>query len=145
LMQLDAIQTANRVFLPVAGDRRLAMIATQDIANVAAHLLLDRSWQGQTVLGLHGPADVSFAQAATTLSQVLGRSIEHVPITLDQFRESLLKIGASDSVAQDYVEMWQGLSRPDYAPAEPRTAETTTPTSFAQFVQETILPLLKTA
>ncbi|MUL35459.1 NmrA family NAD(P)-binding protein [Gloeocapsopsis dulcis] len=143
LMQIDAIRTANSVFLPFAGDRRLAMIATQDIAEVAAKLLLHHDWSGQSVLGLHGPTDLSFDQAATILSQGLKRSIMHVQITLNQLRDGLLQMGASSNVAADYVEMWQGLSHPEYAPAEPRTAETSTPTSFSQFVQEKMLPLLK--
>lgn len=139
LMQIDAIRTVNSVFLPVAGDRRLAMIATQDIAEVAAKLLLHRDWSGQSALGLHGPTDLSFDKAAAILSQELRRSIVHVPITFDQFRDGLLQIGASDNVAADYVEMWQELSNPEYTPAEPRTSETTTITSFSQFVQEKML------
>lgn len=142
LMQLASIRSANSVFLPVSGDRRLAMIATQDIATVSADLLLQRNWSGHSVWGLHGPADLSFDEAAAILSQELGRSIVHVPITSEQFRAELLKIGASESVAADYVQMWQGLSNPEYAPAEPRTSQTTTPTVFAQFVREQILPRL---
>lgn len=141
-MQLEPIRTANSVFLPVAGDRRLAMIATQDIATVAAKLLLQRHWSGHSVLGLHGPTDLSFDEAAAILSQELGRSIVHVSITSEQFRDSLLQIGASESVAADYVEMWQGLSNPEYIPAEPRTSQTTTPTTFAQFVREQVSPQL---
>ncbi|MBD1848085.1 NmrA family NAD(P)-binding protein [Cyanobacteria bacterium FACHB-63] len=142
LMQLDSIRTANSVFLPISGDRRLAMIATQDIATVAAELLLQRNWSGCSVLGLHGPTDLSFDEAAAILSQELGRSIVHVSIASEQFCDSLLQMGASESVATDYVEMWQGLSNPKYSPAEPRTSQTTTPTTFAQFVQEQLLPQL---
>lgn len=142
LMQLEPIRTANSVFLPAVGDRRLAMIATQDIAAVATELLLQRNWSGHSVLGLHGPTDLSFDEAAAILSQELGRSIVHVPITSEQFRDSLLQMGASESVAADYVEMWQGLSHPEYTPAEPRTSQTTTPTTFAQFVREQLLPQL---
>lgn len=142
LMQLEPIRTANSVFLPVAGDRHLAMIATQDIAAVAAKLLLQRDWTGHSVLGLHGPTDLSFDEAAAILSQELGRSIVHVSITSEQFRDSLLQIGASESVAADYVEMWQGLSNPEYTPAEPRTSQTTTSTTFAQFVREQVSPQL---
>ncbi|MBD3885280.1 NmrA family NAD(P)-binding protein [Phormidium tenue FACHB-886] len=142
LMQLEVIQTANSIFLPIAGDRRLAMIATQDIADVAAKLLLQQDWHGQSVLGLHGPADLSFDEAAAILSQVLGRSINHIQTTSDQFRQGLLQIGASENVADDYVEMWRGLGNPEYTPAESRTSATTTPTSFSQFVQEKILSLL---
>ncbi|MBW4579084.1 MAG: NAD(P)H-binding protein [Tildeniella nuda ZEHNDER 1965/U140] len=142
LMQLEPIRTANSVFLPIAGDRRLAMIATQDIATVAAELLLQHNWSGQSVLGLHGPTDLSFDEAAAILSQELGQSIVHVPITSEQFRDSLLQMGASESVAADYVEMWQGLSNPAYTPAEPRTSQTATPTTLDQFVRKQLLPQL---
>ncbi|MBD1853937.1 NmrA family NAD(P)-binding protein [Leptolyngbya sp. FACHB-711] len=142
LMQLDPIRSANSVFLPIASDRRLAIIATQDIAAVAAELLLQRNWSGHSVLGLHGPTDLSFDEAAAILSQELGRSIVHVSITSEQFRAELLRIGASESVAADYVEMWQSLSHPEYSPAEPRTSQTTTPTTFSQFVREQLLPHL---
>lgn len=143
LMQVDAIRTANRVFLPIGGDRRLAMIATQDIANIAVKLLLDRSGSGQSVLGLHGAADLSFNEAAAILGQVLGQPIAHVQTTLDQFHATLLQMEATENVASEYVEMWSGLAHPDYAPAEPRTPKTTTPTTFAEFVKQKMLPLLK--
>lgn len=143
LMQLDAIGTAHQVFLPIAGDRRLAMVATQDIADVATNLLRDRSWNGQSVLGLHGPTDLSFDEAAQILGQVLNHPITHVETTLDQFRETLLQLGATENVAAEYVEMWSSLARPDYTPGEPRTSETTTPTTFAQFVQDMLLPRLR--
>jgi len=83
-MQLEVIRTANSMCLPIRGDRHLAMIATQDIAAVATGLLLQRNWHGQSVMGLHGPTDLGFAEAATILSQELGRSIVHVPTTSEQ-------------------------------------------------------------
>ncbi|MBD2465277.1 NmrA family NAD(P)-binding protein [Oscillatoria sp. FACHB-1407] len=101
LMQLEPIRTANSVLLPVSGDRHLAMIATQDIATVAAELLLQRNWSGHAVLGLHGATDLSFDEVAAILSQELGRSIVHVPMTSEQFHDSLLQMEASESVATD--------------------------------------------
>lgn len=142
-MQLDAIRTAHQVFMPIAGDRHLAMIATQDIADVATKLLRDRSWSGQSVLGLHGPTDLSFDEAASILRQVLNRPITHIQTTFEQFQDILLQLGATENVAAEYVEMWSSLARPDYTPAEPRTPETTTPTTFAQFVQDKMLPVLR--
>lgn len=142
-MQLDAIRTTHQVFMPIAGDRRLAMIATQDIADVATKLLRDRFWSGQSVLGLHGPTDLSFDEAASILRQVLNHPIAHIQTTLEQFRDALLQLGATENVAGEYVEMWSNLARPDYTPAEPRTPETTTPTTFAQFVQDKMLPVLR--
>ncbi|MBD2078243.1 NmrA family NAD(P)-binding protein [Phormidium sp. FACHB-592] len=142
LLQLDAIRTTHQVFMPIAGDRRLAMIATQDIADVATKLLRDRTWSGQSVLGLHGATDLNFDEAAQILGQVLKQPVTHVQTTLDQFRDTLLQLGATEHVAGEYVEMWSGLARPDYSPAEPRTPETTTPTTFVQFVQDKMMPLL---
>jgi uncharacterized protein YbjT (DUF2867 family) len=141
-MQLDAIRTAHQVFMPIAGDRRLAMIATHDIADVATKLLRDRAWSGQSALGLHGATDLSFDEAAQILGQVLKQPVTHVQTTLDQFRDTLLQLGATENVAAEYVEMWVGLARPDYSPAESRTSETTMPTTFAQFVQDKMMPLL---
>ena len=142
-MQLDAIRAAHQIFMPIAGNRRLAMIGTQDIANVATKLLCDRSWSGQSVIGLHGAADVSFDEAASILGQALNQPINHVETTLDQFRDTLLQLGATENVAAEYVEMWSSLACPAYTPAEPRTLETTTPTTFIQFVQDKMLPLLR--
>ena len=74
----------------------------------------DRSWHGQSVLGLHGAADISFDEAASSLGQVLNHPITHVQTTLDQFRDTLLQLGATENVAAEYVEMWSSLARPDY-------------------------------
>lgn len=142
LMQVDAIRTAHQVFMPIAGGRRLAMIATQDIADVATKLLRDRAWRGQSVLGLHGAADLSFDEAAQILGQVFNQPVIHVETTLEQFRDTLMQLGATGNVAAEYVEMWSSLARPDYTPAEPRTPETTTPTTFARFVQDKLSLLL---
>lgn len=142
LWQLDSLRTEGKVFMPTPNDRRMAMIATQDIANVAAKWLSDRSWSGQIVQGLHGAADLSFDEAADILSQVLNKPITHAQITPEQFRQALLNQGATADVANQYSEMWQALSHQDYAPAEPRTEATTTPTTFVSFVRDRLLSLL---
>ena len=49
--------------------------------------------------------------------------------------------GASPEVATQYTKMWQGLSHPDFAPAEPRTPETTKSTTFAEFARDALKPL----
>ncbi len=135
ITQLEALQTQNSVFMPIPGAQRISMIATRDIAEVAANWLLNRSWSGQLILGLHGPANISFDEAATIIGKELGKPITHVQITLDQFRQSLLNIGATSDVVNQYAQMWQAISHPDYTPAEPRTDETTTPTTLAEFVR----------
>lgn len=139
--QLEALQNAS-VFFPFSGQQRMAMVATRDIAAVAANLLLNRTWQGHSIIGLHG-VDISFDEAVTILSQVLGQPITHGKITFEQFQDTMLKQGASLDVAIQYTEMWRGLTHPDFTPAEPRTLETTTPTSFAEFANTSLKALLR--
>lgn len=141
LHQLEALQTHSSVFLPLAAEQRFAMISTQDIAAVAANLLLDRSWSGHAILGLQGPEDLSFNEAAVILSEILGKQIKHIEITSEQFHDTMVSQGASLEVATQYAQMWQGLSHPDFAPAEPRTPETTKSTTFAEFACNVLKPL----
>lgn len=140
--QLESLRSSGQIFMPITGDRRLAMIATADIAEVAASLLLDCSWSGQVIRGLHGAADLGFDEAAKILSQALGKSIAHVQITPDQFEQALLAQGATPDVASQYGELWQAIGREGYVPAEPRTEETTTLTTFAEFVRQRLLPMM---
>ena len=55
LFSLPSIQEANAVFLPVGGERRIPMVATEDVAQAALRFLLDASGKGQQVKGVHGP------------------------------------------------------------------------------------------
>lgn len=135
--QLEALQNAS-VFFPFSSKQRMPMVATRDIAAVAANLLLNRTWQGHSIIGLNG-VDISFEEAATILSQVLGQSIKHVQITFEQFHEAMLKQGASFDVATQYTQMWRGLTAPDFTPVPP-TLETT-PTTFAEFANAALKPL----
>jgi len=52
---LDTIREQGVFSLTYAADRPLAMIATRDVAQTAAVLLIDRSWTGQSVCRYSGP------------------------------------------------------------------------------------------
>ena len=78
LQQLDAIARSNSFSLPISGSQPFPMIATRDIALVAAKRLADPKWSGRNVRELHGPADLSFDQVAEVLSDALGRKIAFV-------------------------------------------------------------------
>ncbi|MEH2228226.1 MAG: NAD(P)H-binding protein [Nostoc sp.] len=142
LAQLDAIRSGN-VYLPIANHVRIAFVATADIAEVATQLLRDRSWSGHKIQGVHGPADLSFSEAAELLSQGINQKVTHVETKLEDFRQFLLEIGSTPNVADNYVEMFRTLGAPDYHSAESRLPSTTTPTSLATFAREIILPLLR--
>jgi len=141
LPDLESIKRDGAVYSLIPGDMPYPMIATQDIGDVAAELLLKTEWSGRSVRGLHGPADLTFANAAQILSDSIGKPVKHVMITPDQAYQIFLGIGASPGFAKAYVEMYQALTQPG-AIAEPRTRQTTTPTTLREWSDAVFRPLL---
>jgi uncharacterized protein YbjT (DUF2867 family) len=115
------------------------MVATRDIGDVAAATLLDRTWSGQRVIGVLGPADVSMTEAATIIGRAIGRQVTYVQVPVEAAVDAMRKMGLSEGVAKGYGEMLRGVSTPGIG-AEPRTAETPTPTALEEFARTVIRP-----
>jgi len=141
LNYVPTLRSAGSIFAPFPGDVALPTIATRDIGDAAAEGLLDRSWTGRRYRGLHGPADLTGDEAAAILGETLGRPVRHVQVSPEQAREALLGMGAGPAFADAYVEMYQGFAH-DPTPAEPRSPETTTPTTLAAWAGEVLKPLV---
>ena len=142
LTQLDSIRNAGTVFLPVAGTAVLAMIATRDVARVAADRVLDGDWTGRSVRDLLGPADLSFDEAATSLSQRLGRPIAHTRVTEEQARQAMLAMGLNADATAVMLEMYRSFDAGTIRPTQARTAKTTTTTTLATWAGQVMAPLL---
>jgi uncharacterized protein YbjT (DUF2867 family) len=141
LQQIEPIKNGGAVYFPLPGDLPYPFIATQDIGDAAAQLLLKNNWSGHQTRGLHGPANLTYADAAKILSQSIGKPINYVQITPDQAYQTFLGVGASPGLAKGVVDMYQALSKPN-AVAEQRTPETTTPTTLREWSDAVLRPLL---
>lgn len=141
LRQIAPIKNQGMFYSTISGDRKLPTCATRDIATVAAQLLLDPTWTGQGTVAVLGPEDLSHNEMAQILSEVLGKPIRYQQVPLDTYRAQLLEHGASEAMAQGMAEMMAakdaGLDN-----AEPRTPESTTPTTFRQWCEEVLKPAL---
>jgi uncharacterized protein YbjT (DUF2867 family) len=130
-------------FTPISGDRKLPSCATRDIAATAARLLLDDSWSGPGHVAVLGPEDLSFNDMAQIMSEVLGRPVRYQQIPAEALKNRLTGAGMSHAMAQATVDMMvakdQGLDN-----AEPRTPESTTPTTFHQWCEEVLKPAVLT-
>lgn len=135
--QVEAIKNQGMFFSPISGDRKLPTCATRDIAAVAAKLLLDPSWSGQGSVPVLGPEDLSFNDMAQIMSEVLGKPVRFQQIPGDAFKARLTGFGMSEAMAQGMLDMMmaknEGLDN-----AEPRTPQSTTPTSFRQWCEEVL-------
>ena len=84
-----------------------------------------------------GPEDLSFNDMAEIISEVLGKPVRYQQTPFEAFKAGLLERGMSEAFAQGYVEMMEAKNN-GLDNAEPRTAQSTTPTSFRQWCEETL-------
>ena len=142
LWQTDPIRKWGRISLPISGTRNYPMIATRDIGRVAATRLASSDWNGQSVLELHGPADLTFKEVAQTLWDVLGRKIVYIKCDPQEMRDSMLNAGMSENAADLMLEMYDAVENGKLRTTQPRSNETTTSTTLAEFAREVILPMI---
>jgi hypothetical protein len=78
---------------------------------------------------------------AAIMTDVLGKPIRSQPVAGDAYKAQLMRWSASEHFAQRLVDMHiakdNGLDC-----AEPRTSENTTPTSFRQWCEEVLKPVV---
>lgn len=126
------------------GDGRLGFIDVRDIADVATAVLLDPQWD-RGIYELTGPAAISYGDVAKLLGEALGREVKYVPVTPEQVRESVVKLGWGD---------WAAGIMADYSAAYARGWGDFTTTfvekiaghparSYATFLREVFVPATK--
>ena len=91
---------------------------------------------------LHGPADLSFDEVAAVLSKVMGRKITFVECDRRTMRQTLLDNAVSENATDLMLEMYDAVETGKLRPIQPRSAETTTPTTLLECIYSDILPLI---
>jgi len=141
LRQAESIRNRGVFLTPVAADRKCPTCATRDIAAVAARLLLDTSWSGCEEVSVLGPEDLSFDEMAQIMSEVLGKPVRYQQAPLDAFKARLKENGMSDAFVEGYADMMaaknEGLDN-----AVRRTPQSTTPTGFRHWCEDTLKPAI---
>lgn len=145
LHSVATIAQAGSIFLPIPADKKFPMVATADIAAKGAEVLLDSKWKGHRIVGVHGPADLTYREVASVLTEALGKPVSYVEVSVDQARQGMVGAGMPDFVADMYAEMYGAIIAGRMDAAEPRSAETTTPTALLTFARETLRPAVEKA
>jgi uncharacterized protein YbjT (DUF2867 family) len=140
LGSLDALR-AGSVSATIPGDESKPWVDPRDIGDVAAARLLATDWTGVDVQGVHGPADLTWNEVATILSDALGRKIAYQVDDEDATRKGMQEAGMSAAAADAIVAM-NSAKRLSFTPEQPRTTITTTPTTLGGWAYTTLKPLL---
>ena len=141
LASLPTIINPGAVFLNAPGDVPLPMVSIADAAAKAVDCLTDRSWQGQGHIAVHGPAHVSFNEMAAVLSAVLEKPVGYVQVPDEVLMENLQRVGMTVGFVRAYARLLTREALLAYD-MEPRTAETTTPTTLRAWATAALLPAL---
>ncbi len=134
LMNIDMIKNMGINGGHIRGDLPFAMIATEDIAEVAAQYLLERNFSGKTVRELLGPRDISMDEATRIIGEKIGKpDLSYVHFSREEYINGLLQAGLTKDMAEQLAELDAGINDRLFASDEPRTKENRTSTDFMQF------------
>ena len=86
-------------------DEPMPWVDPRDIATVATLRLLAGDWTGRQVQAVHGPADLTWIEAAAALSSATGTSIEAEQVTADEQRRALREAGMGEVAVEGIAGM----------------------------------------
>lgn len=118
----------------IKGDVKFAMIATKDIAPVAADRLTKRDFSGKSVHELLGEREVSMEEVTRIFGEKIGKpELKFVHFSAEDAKKGMLDFGMSDDASDQLIELGRAISDGLVAVNQPRTAENTTGTSIEEF------------
>ena len=93
-------------FYSASGEAKISHVDVRDIAAVAVKALTEPGHEGKAYT-LSGPEALTYADIATELSKVLGRSISHVSLSPSDLKNGMLAAG----IPEEYADMLLDLER----------------------------------
>jgi uncharacterized protein YbjT (DUF2867 family) len=101
---------ANGNFYANAGDARISMVDTRDVAAVAARVLIEPGHEGHAY-DVTGPEALSYSDVAAALSSAMGRAIHYVDAPDEAVSKSLSDFGLPVWLVGALVDLFQDYRR----------------------------------
>jgi uncharacterized protein YbjT (DUF2867 family) len=95
----------NGQFYQPAGDAKVSFVDVRDIAAVAAEALVGSGHEGKSY-EVTGPEAIDFYKVAADLSAAIGKPVEYVPISDEQFKQTMAGFGAPEWMIQSLDELY---------------------------------------
>ena len=138
---LPTIVAQGAIYTTLPGSVKAPIIATQDIAEVAAEFLL-KPIDGHHVVDIVGPQEISLDEWARIAGQAIGKQIRVVTIPGDKLKAAMSQSGMSPEMAALLVEMEEAIPKiQQFKGEQKRTGKVT----FSQFAREVFAPAYKRA
>jgi len=99
----ESVIRDGAIYSPL-GDAAISAIAVWDIAAVAAEILTGSGHEGRTYT-LTGPESIGYADIASILGRVIGRTVLYVPVSFEAARSGMIQAGMPDWFADDIIRL----------------------------------------
>ncbi len=134
LMNIPLVKSKGIMGSAIRGDLLMPMIATRDIAAVAANHLIKHTFTGSSVLDLLGERDLKLNEVAGIIGKRIGiPGLAYVRFPYEDAEKGLLAAGLSQDMSRLYIEMSKGFNEGKVGSGIKRTRENTTPTTIEEF------------
>jgi uncharacterized protein YbjT (DUF2867 family) len=97
-------------FYANAGDARISMVDTRDVAAVAAVVLTEPGHEGREY-DVTGPEALSYTDVASMISELQERTVTYLDAADDDVRGALLGLGVGEWLAAALVDLYQDYRR----------------------------------
>jgi uncharacterized protein YbjT (DUF2867 family) len=135
LGQIGTIKSMGMFGSTIKPDVSMPLVATQDIARLAAEKLTKLDFKGHSVLPIMGPRNYTMVEAAKALGAAIGKpDLKYVQFPADQVKTALMQMGLSASVADAFNGLSEGINK-GVMNVDKRTPESTTPTTIEEFAK----------
>jgi uncharacterized protein YbjT (DUF2867 family) len=135
--QMDIIKNMGITGSPLAPDVSQPVVATKDIAAVAARRLSDLAIKGHSIEYILGQRDLSYTDITRALGNALGKEdLKYVQFPYEDDHKAMVDMGMTDNVAGLLVDLARSINDGIIFSHCERTAENTTETSIEEFAKE---------
>lgn len=103
---------AGQVALPMP-EAEIPFTDANDIADVVTKVLVDDSYNGKTIT-VTGPKKLTFEQVVKMMAEAIGKEIQYIPITIEEFKAGMKSAGLPDSYVWLFAYLFEEvLGNPD--------------------------------
>ena len=135
-MQIDIIKNMGIVGSPVTADVSQPVVATQDIADVAARRLSALTLSGHEIEYILGERNLSYTEITKVLGKALGKeNLNYVPFPYREAKMGMVHMGLSENIAGLLIELAEGINNGKVLDHYVRTPENTTKTTIEEFAE----------
>jgi uncharacterized protein YbjT (DUF2867 family) len=122
------------------GDHAIPMVATQDVAKIAAGHLATLDFSGKSVHAVMGPRDYTYREFTAVIGKAIGQpELPYVQVPVEQIKQTFLGNGFSEDFVDNLLEMGTAI-KTGFMNYQKRDDSTTTPTTAEDFVSQVYLP-----